>query len=660
MARNSTTPVHWTHGDIIEGVNWNTIPDPVDLDVWNRVTANFWLPEKIAVSNDIPSWNNLTVAEQNAVLRVFTGLTMLDTIQSTVGAVSLIKDSVTPHEESVYSNFVFMEAFAAGTEILTSHGWKPIEEINEDDLVGQYDPNKNETSFAKPKIVPPHFSEEVYEIAGNNGNARQVVSGGHRVYFEETDVKENHFNYWKPAVAYARDMQHINLKTRFRRFRSAAPAASGAGMTNIDRLLVAVNADGSFCGERYTGEKTGTIPVRFSFSKERKIQRIHELSESAGWKLHRIADSGDRHNYRLDVPLEYVGQRDKRFDSWWNLSEKSSTWCQEFIKEIGLWDGHTLKGGSGVTFYTSRKHDSDFVVAVSSLAGYRSRTTVRFDDRSETHKDNYVTNISWNVDTVNAQSMNVRKVEPQMVYCIQVPTTFLVTRNGESPVISGNCVHAKSYSNIFMTLSSTEDINEAFRWSRENKNLQRKGSMILEEYHKDDPIRKKVASVLLESFLFYSGFYLPLRLSGVSKLPNTADIIRLIVRDESVHGYYIGYKAQQSINNLTEEEKLELQDDTIDLLMELYDNEVEYTQDIYDELGWTEDVKGFLRYNANKALQNLGFNNLFPTDDCQFHTSVRAALSGEGDENHDFFSGSGSSYVMGVAESTEDDDWDFD
>ena len=28
-------------------------------------------------------------------------------------------------------------------------------------------------------------------------------------------------------------------------------------------------------------------------------------------------------------------------------------------------------------------------------------------------------------------------------------------------------------------------------------------------------------------------------------------------------------------------------------------------------------------------------------------------------ENHDFFSGSGSSYVIGKAEATEDDDWDF-
>lgn len=31
----------------------------------------------------------------------------------------------------------------------------------------------------------------------------------------------------------------------------------------------------------------------------------------------------------------------------------------------------------------------------------------------------------------------------------------------------------------------------------------------------------------------------------------------------------------------------------------------------------------------------------------------------QGRTNHDFFSGSGSSYVIGKAENTEDDDWDF-
>ena len=220
-------------------------------------------------------------------------------------------------------------------------------------------------------------------------------------------------------------------------------------------------------------------------------------------------------------------------------------------------------------------------------------------------------------------------------------------------------VHAKSYSSIFSTLCSSNDIDEVFRWSEENVNLQRKAAIVMEYYRGDDPLKRKVASTLLESFLFYSGFYLPMYWSSRAKLTNTADMIRLIIRDEAVHGYYIGYKFQRALAEETEERRQELKDYTYELLFELYDNETEYAQDLYDEVGLTEDVKKFLRYNANKALMNLGYEALFPRDETDVNPAILSALSPNADENHDFFSGSGSSYVIGKAVVTEDADWDF-
>ena len=316
--------------DNVQAINWNRIEDEKDLEVWNRLTGNFWLPEKVPLSNDIQSWNTLTAEEQTLTMRVFTGLTLLDTIQGTVGAVSLIPDAVTPHEEAVYTNISFMES-----------------------------------------------------------------------------------------------------------------------------------------------------------------------------------------------------------------------------------------------------------------------------------------------------------------------------------------VHAKSYSSIFSTLCSTKEIDEAFRWSVENENLQRKAHIVMDYYRGDEPLKRKVASTLLESFLFYSGFYLPMHWSSRAKLTNTADLIRLIIRDEAVHGYYIGYKFQKGLEQVDEAKRQELKDYTFSLLYELYENEVQYTQDLYDTVGLTEDVKKFLHYNANKALMNLGYEAMFPTSVTDVNPAILSALSPNADENHDFFSGSGSSYVIGKAVSTEDEDWDF-
>lgn len=644
-------------------INWNKVEDQVDADVWHKLTSQFWLPERIALSNDMKSWNQMTSAEQDATNKVFTGLSGLDTLQGHVGAPALVKDAVTQHEVAVMDNIAFMEAFSGETELLTPSGWKSIEDITEADQVAQYDPDTNNLTFVTPNVVPSHYADEVYEIAGKNGNSRQVVSGGHRVFFEEREELTNSCKTWKPRVLEAREFASINYSSAFRRMRTTgtAPSNPDVTLTVEDRLKIAIQADGSFKGgssPRYTGERNGVIPVSFTFAKGRKKERLTELAEKAHWELRRQEDDGTRSFYKLMVPVDHIGDRDKHFDAWWSLDAVSVEWAQEFIAESGLWDGHTLKGGYGVTYYTVDKRNADFYVAIASLAGYRTRCVLRQDDRSDTFSDSYVVNVSYSKSTVNGQSLSVQKVEPREVYCVQVPSSYLLTRNGESPVISGNCVHAKSYSYINATLLSSEDQDFYWRWFAENEQTQKKIKTITDFYYGRDPLMKKAASTILESFLFYSGFYMPLHWSSVQKLTNTADLIRLIIRDESVHGYYIGYKFQRSFRALTSSEQDDIENETKELLYELYENEVAYTEDIYDPLGLTEDVKAFLHYNANKALMNLGFDVIFPKEATQVDPAILSSLT-LGSETHDFFSGAGSSYTMGRQEDMTEDDWDF-
>ncbi len=220
-------------------------------------------------------------------------------------------------------------------------------------------------------------------------------------------------------------------------------------------------------------------------------------------------------------------------------------------------------------------------------------------------------------------------------------------------------VHAKSYSSIFSTLCSSREIDRAFRWSAENVALQKKADIVLHDYLDDDPLKRKIASTLLESFLFYSGFYLPMYWSSRAMLTNTADMIRLIIRDEAVHGYYIGYKFQKGLELVDDATRADLREYTFALLHDLYENELIYTRELYDPVGLGDDVIRFLRYNANKALMNLGYEAMFPRDQIDVNPAILSALSPNSDENHDFFSGSGSSYVIGKAVNTEDGDWDF-
>ena len=217
-------------------------------------------------------------------------------------------------------------------------------------------------------------------------------------------------------------------------------------------------------------------------------------------------------------------------------------------------------------------------------------------------------------------------------------------------------VHAKSYSSIFSTLNTKSEIEDIFTWTNTNEFLQRKAEMINEIYRTGSALQKKVASVYLETFLFYSGFYTPLYYLGNNKLANVAEIIKLIIRDESVHGTYIGYKFQLGFNNLSPEEQEELEDWMYNLLYELYENEEHYTDLLYEELGWSEEVKTFLRYNANKALMNLGRNPLFPDTAEDVNPIVMNGLS-TGTSNHDFFSQVGNGYLLGQVEAMRDEDY---
>lgn len=220
-------------------------------------------------------------------------------------------------------------------------------------------------------------------------------------------------------------------------------------------------------------------------------------------------------------------------------------------------------------------------------------------------------------------------------------------------------VHARSYGTIFSTLCSSEQIDEAQAWVVHNDALQARAQALIPYYTQDDALKSKVAAALMPGFLLYGGFYLPFYLSARGKLPNTSDMIRLILRDKVIHNYYSGYKYQQKLKRLAADEQAAMKEFVFDLLYHLIDLEKTYLRELYDGFDLADDAIAFSLYNAGKFLQNLGYDSPFTAQETHIEPEVFAQLSARADENHDFFSGSGSSYVIGTAEETTDEDWEF-
>lgn len=209
-------------------------------------------------------------------------------------------------------------------------------------------------------------------------------------------------------------------------------------------------------------------------------------------------------------------------------------------------------------------------------------------------------------------------------------------------------MHAKSYSTIFSTLSSMERINELFDWVENHELLQKKIS-IVESYYtniEDDESLYKamVASVMLETYLFFSGFFYPLWWAGRGKLIKSGEIISLIVRDEAVHGVFTGLMSQEELKKFSPEVQERLEREVYELLLELHEVEKEYTKELYGKIGLDEEVITYVMNNADKALMNLGYEPYFHVQESEVNPIVINGINTE-TKNHDFFSTKGNGYI---------------
>ncbi|RYL95912.1 class 1b ribonucleoside-diphosphate reductase subunit beta [Sporolactobacillus sp. THM7-4] len=230
-------------------------------------------------------------------------------------------------------------------------------------------------------------------------------------------------------------------------------------------------------------------------------------------------------------------------------------------------------------------------------------------------------------------------------------------------------IHAKSYSHIFSTLIPSRKTNYYLgEWVDKQPELQEKYRLISYWYHQLYDKRENVtpfkrymamtASVFLESFSFYSGFFYPVFLSGQGRMIASGEIIRKIIQDESIHGSFTGMVAQRLYrDNLNDEEKETADHRLYELLDQLVEVEKRYTTKVYTKINLVKEVNDYVLYNANRALQNLGREDRYEHDPVS-----QIVLNGidTGTINHDFFSTKGDYVVPLNIEPLTDEDFIFD
>lgn len=356
------------------------------------------------------------------------------------------------------------------TEYFNGNEWKKISEYAVGEKVMQYN-SDGTASLVIPERYIKSPCNKFYRMR-TASSLDMVLSEEHKVVYKShgkihTDSMENIY------------YRHNNSRSGFLGQIPVSFIYDGNGIDLTDdeiRLMCAVVADGTFNYE--ISEKAPTYKrCRMNLKREDKKGRIVELLNRCKipYDVHIYNNTDNQYrNYFFYPPI-----RAKEFpNEWYNMSAHQK---EVFMDEVLRWDGRC---GSHKQFFSSSKHNTDFVQFVFASMGYR--TTISIDDRRGQKHGNYeYKSIYYTVNITQRrfecasfhngkQKLPIDTVKSidGYKYCFTVPSHMLVLRRSGRIFITGNSGKTSLLSQL-VCQSLEQDITPFF-FSREMPNyLQR-------------------------------------------------------------------------------------------------------------------------------------------------------------------------------------------
>lgn len=300
--------------------------------------------------------------------------------------------------------------FHPDTEFLTRDGWVRCEDLQEGVEIAEYRPDGT-IAFVQPTA---HYVFEVDKLVSlRNQHTRLLVTEEHRCLLRHRKTGALRVFH---AKDYPEDWQQIHAGTyTSSTHENQLLRADGAPWSAaFIRLILATQADGTY-------DKSGAIS--FAFKKERKTRRLLEILTALGAQHTYHVDSYGRARIRLPKqPLVEELQRimpEKVLGAWvlqllpWQLNEL----CDEVV----FWDGSWSRKNS----YASKDpRNASWVQLAFTLTNRRAHWRVYRAKKG----------LSYQVDVTqrdDSMTTNIKKETVPYkgkVYCVSVPSTFVLTR----------------------------------------------------------------------------------------------------------------------------------------------------------------------------------------------------------------------------------------
>lgn len=327
------------------------------------------------------------------------------------------------------------------TEVLTENGFELLKDVvarKDGTLVAQVS-DDDTIEFVEPLDYMEFFPKDKELIHFKDSkNIDLLVTKNHNMVFKYESKKVNKETGKKEyvlrpeyRVRRADDMPlHRDVKLSHSSF-----AKSGKGLSMKERLLIALQADGSIvisCRNALT----------FRFKKKKKADRLKWILNSLNLKYTLSYYEKDcTYNFYVNVGEELP----KTFEEWVDLPKVSVEWANEFIEEVSKWDG-SIENEWAYSYSSIIESNVDILQSIASMCGYK--TYKKVDYREEYPNKSTIYNLYLSKGQMfGATGITTNLVEyGGKVYCVEVPSHKLIVRRGGRVVVCGNSTRRGRFS----------------------------------------------------------------------------------------------------------------------------------------------------------------------------------------------------------------------
>ena len=359
-------------------------------------------------------------------------------------------------------------------EVLTTEGWKQLEQITLDDKVAILEPDTDNVVYENPTETYCYdYDGKIYELKSQQ--IEMSVTHNHRMWIKKRYGKNSNykkeFEFQTADKCFGKRLKYKKNINSFIPEKWIGDTFTIPGYKTFSDKVVSINDwlvfFGIWIAEGWVHNNNVTVAAN-----KNRVQKAYEIAiTNMGFTILKNendiiirlnGDKVDRGSCKWiinDIQLSNymnqfsVGSINKFLPEWvWNLNKDQ---CRLLLTSLELGDGYTSKSNNRF-YYTSSKRLCDDISRIALHAGYSSHCRVpegrKADTTSITNDNRIITSTedNWVITIIKT------KVEPEInhghkngqsekwvdyngkVYCLSVRTGVFLCRQNGKPVWSGN------------------------------------------------------------------------------------------------------------------------------------------------------------------------------------------------------------------------------